>query len=141
MNFPFKRLAIATLVLSTLSSLPMSANANITAQQSADFVKAFTDTSVSDFRQFLASVAKSDLAKSANLSPAISAFQDNKTLSAEQQNEIHRLLGLYARVKYGKAATETLRQLVEIADGSIGEGLDEVGALLRGDVGVGRDRQ
>ncbi|WP_460115103.1 dipeptidase [Pseudomonas sp. H2_D02] len=114
MNFPFKRLAIATLVLSTLSSLPLSANANITAQQSADFVKAFTDTSVSDFRQFLASVAKSDLAKSANLSPAISAFQDNKTLSAEQQNEIHRLLGLYARVKYGKAATETLRQLVEI---------------------------
>ncbi|ROL95013.1 dipeptidase, partial [Pseudomonas protegens] len=30
------------------------------------------------------------------------------------QNEIHRLLGLYARVKYGKAATETLRELVAI---------------------------
>ena len=114
MNFPFKRLAIATLVLSALSSFPISASANITAQQSAEFAKTFGDTSVSDFRQFLAGVAKSDLAKTANLGPAINAFQDNKTLSAEQQNEIHRLLGLYARVKYGKAATETLRQLVEI---------------------------
>ncbi|MBC3372607.1 dipeptidase [Pseudomonas sp. SWRI92] len=114
MNFPFKRLAIATLVLSSLSAFSMPANANITAQQSATLVKTFADTSVSDFRQFLASVAKSDLAKSANLGPAISAFQGNKTLSAEQQNEIHRLLGIYARVKYGKAATETLRELVEI---------------------------
>ncbi|WP_103310254.1 MULTISPECIES: dipeptidase [unclassified Pseudomonas] len=114
MNFPFKRLAVATLVLSSLSSFAMSANANITAQQSATLVKTFSDTSVTDFRQFLAEVAKSDLAKTANLGPAISAFQDNKTLSAEQQNEIHRLLGLYARVKYGTAATETLKELVAI---------------------------
>lgn len=114
MNFPFKRLAVATLVLSSLSSFAMSANANITAQQSATLVKTFSDTSVTDFRQFLAEVAKNDLAKTANLGPAISAFQDNKTLSAEQQNEIHRLLGLYARVKYGTAATETLKELVAI---------------------------
>lgn len=114
MNFPFKRLAVATLILSSLSSFAMSANANITAQQSATLVKTFSDTSVTDFRQFLAEVAKSDLAKTANLGPAISAFQDNKTLSAEQQNEIHRLLGLYARVKYGTAATETLKELVAI---------------------------
>ena len=61
-----------------------------------------------------ASLAKSDLAKTDDLGPAIGAFLDNKTLSAEQQNEIHRLLGLYARVKYGSAATETLRELVAI---------------------------
>ena len=114
MNFPFKRLAVATLVLSSLSSFAMSANANITAQQSATIVKTFSDTSVTDFRQFLGEVSKSDLAKTANLGPAINAFLDNKTLSAEQQNEIHRLLGLYARVKYGKAATETLKELVAI---------------------------
>ncbi|MBC3362827.1 dipeptidase [Pseudomonas sp. SWRI154] len=114
MNLPFKRLAVASLILSSLSAFSMPANANISAQQSATLVKTFADTSVSDFRQFLTSVAKSDLAKSANLGPAISAFQGNKTLSAEQQNEIHRLLGIYARVKYGKAATATLRELVEI---------------------------
>ncbi|MCM2463887.1 dipeptidase [Pseudomonas sp. CG7] len=114
MNFPFKRLAIATLILSSLSSFAMSASANITAQQGSTIVKTFAGTSVKDFRQFLGEVAKSDLAKTANLGPAISAFQDNKTLSAEQQNDIHRLLGLYARVKYGEAATETLKELVAI---------------------------
>ena len=114
MNFPFKRLAVATLVLSSLSSFTMSANANITAQQGSAIVNTFADASVTDFRQFLTEVAKSDLAKTANLGPAISAFQGNKTLSAEQQNEIHRLLGLYARVKYGEAATETLKELVAI---------------------------
>ncbi|WP_431081852.1 dipeptidase [Pseudomonas thivervalensis] len=114
MNFPFKRLAVATLILSSLSSFAMSASANITAQQSAAIVQTFSDTSVSDFRQFLGEVAKNDLAKTANLGPTISAFQGNKALSAEQQNEIHRLLGLYARVKYGEAATETLKELVAI---------------------------
>jgi len=114
MDFSLKHLAMATLMLSSLASMTTPAFANITAQQSAAIVKTFSDTSVTDFRQFLASVAKSDLAKTANLGPAIDAFLDNKTLSAEQQNEIHRLLGLYARVKYGNAATETLKELVAI---------------------------
>jgi predicted dipeptidase len=114
MDFSLKHLAMATLMLSSLASMTTPAFANITAQQSAAIVKTFSDTSVTDFRQFLASVAKNDLAKTANLGPAIDAFVANKTLSAEQQNEIHRLLGLYARVKYGNAATETLKELVAI---------------------------
>lgn len=114
MDFSLKHLAVATLMLSSLATVTTSAFANITAQQGSAIVKTFAGTSVKDFRQFLREVAKSDLAKTANLGPAISAFQDNKTLSAEQQNEIHRLLGLYARVKYGEAATETLKELVAI---------------------------
>lgn len=114
MDFSLKHLAVATLMLSSLATVTTPAFANITAQQGSAIVKTFARTSVKDFRQFLGEVAKSDLAKTANLGPAISAFQDNKTLSAEQQNEIHRLLGLYARVKYGEAATETLKELVAI---------------------------
>lgn len=114
MDFSLKHLAAATLMLSSLASLTTPAFANITAQQGSTIVKTFASTPVSNFRQFLTEVAKSDLAKTANLAPAISAFQGNKPLSAEQQNEIHRLLGLYARVKYGAAATETLRELVAI---------------------------
>ncbi|MCE0460560.1 dipeptidase [Pseudomonas uvaldensis] len=114
MDFSLKHLAVATLMLSSLTSITTPAFANITAQQNATLVKSFADTSVTDFRQFLGRVAKSDVAKSAKLGPAIDAFLDNKPLSAEQQNEIHRLLGLYARVKYGAAATETLRELVAI---------------------------
>ncbi|MET0849072.1 MAG: dipeptidase [Pseudomonas sp.] len=114
MNFSLKHLAASTLILASLSSFTLTAQANITPQQSAAILKTFSDASVSDFRQFLGSLAKSELGKTANLTPAISAFLDNKTLTPEQQNEIHRLLGLYARVKYGSAATESLRELVAI---------------------------
>ncbi|CAI8973888.1 dipeptidase [Pseudomonas sp. fls2-241-R2A-110] len=114
MNFSFKHLAASTLIVASLSSFTLTAHANITPQQSAAILKTFSDASVTDFRQFLGGLAKSDLANTSDLNPAISAFLDNKTLSAEQQNEIHRLLGLYTRVKYGKAATETLRELVAI---------------------------
>ncbi|WP_213938004.1 dipeptidase [Pseudomonas sp. dw_612] len=114
MEFSLKHLAATTLILASLSAFTTAAQANISAQQSAIILKTFSAAPVTDFRQFLGSVAKSDLAKTANLGPAISAFLDNKTLSADQQNEINRLLGIYARVKYGSAATETLRELVEI---------------------------
>jgi hypothetical protein len=114
MDFSLKHLAATTLMLASLSSFITSAHANITPQQSATILKTFSDASVTDFRQFLGRLAKSDLGKTNDLGPAISAFLDNKTLSPEQQNEIHRLLGLYARVKYGSVATETLRELVAI---------------------------
>ena len=110
MNFPFKQLAATTLMLAGLAAFTAPAQANITPQQSAEILKAYSAETTTDFRQFLTSLAKSDLARTA----AIGAFLDNKTLTAEQQNEIYRLLGLYARVKYSAAATETLRELVEI---------------------------
>lgn len=114
MNLSLKHLAVSTLLLSSLASITPPALANITAQQSSALVKTLADTSVTDFRQFLGNVARSELAETAKLGPAISTFLDNKPLTAEQQNEIHRLLGLYARVKYGNAATETLSELVAI---------------------------
>ncbi|MFJ2478752.1 dipeptidase [Pseudomonas sp. NPDC087598] len=114
MNFPFKKLAATTLMLAGLAAFTAPAQANITPQQSAEILKSFKAESTTDFRQFLGSLAKSDLAKAADIGSAISAFLDNKSLTAEQQNEIYRLLGIYARVKYSAAATETLRELVEI---------------------------
>ena len=114
MHFPLKQLAAATLFAASLSAIATPAFANISAEQSTAILKSFNETSVTDFRGFLGTLAKGDLGKTADVGPAISAFLDNKTLSADQQNEINRLLGIYTRVKYGKAATETLRELVEI---------------------------
>ncbi len=114
MNFALKHLATATLMLASLSSFATQAVANVTPQQNAAILSTFSDASVTDFRQFLVRLAKSDLTRTDGLGPAISAFLDNKSLSTEQQNDIHRLLGLYARLKYGNAATETLRELVAI---------------------------
>lgn len=114
MHFPLKQLAVATLFAASLSAFTSPAFANITAQQSTAIIKSFSETSVTDFRGFLGTLAKGELGKTSDVGPAISAFLDNKPLTAEQQNEIHRLLGIYTRVKYGKAALETLRELVEI---------------------------
>jgi len=114
MHFPLKQLAAATLFAVGLSAVTTPAFATITPDQSAAILKSFNETSVTDFRGFLGTLAKGDLGKTSDVGPAISAFLDNKTLSADQQNEINRLLGIYTRVKYGKAATETLRELVEI---------------------------
>ncbi|WP_332762950.1 dipeptidase [Pseudomonas koreensis] len=114
MNVPFKKLAATTLILAGLAVFTAPAQANITAQQSAEILKTYDAASVTDFHQFLSELGKSDLAKKAEISPAIGAYLGKKTLTAEQQNEIYRLLGLYTRVKYSAAATETLRELVEI---------------------------
>ncbi|MGY2045412.1 dipeptidase [Pseudomonas pergaminensis] len=114
MHFPLKQLAAATLFAASLSAISSPAFANITPDQSTAILKHFNETSVTDFRGFLGTLAKGDLGKTSDVGPAINAFLDNKPLSADQQNEINRLLGLYTRVKYGKAATETLRELVEI---------------------------
>jgi predicted dipeptidase len=114
MNVPFKKLAATTLMLAGLAVFTAPAQANITPQQSAEILKTYNAASVTDFHQFLTELGKSDLAKKAEISPAIGAYLGKKTLTAEQQNEIYRLLGLYTRVKYSAAATDTLRELVEI---------------------------
>jgi len=114
MHFPLKQLAVATLFAASFSAIATPAFANITVDQSTAIIKSFNETSVTDFRGFLGTLAKGDLGKTSDVGPAISAFLDNKTLNADQQNKIHRLLGIYTRVKYGKAALETLRELVEI---------------------------
>ncbi|MBK3511377.1 dipeptidase [Pseudomonas sp. MF6747] len=114
MHFPLKKLVAATLFAASFSAIATPAFANISAEQSATIIKHFSETPASDFRGFLGTLAKSDLAKTDDVGPAIDAFLANKTLTADQQNEINRLLGIYTRVKYGKAALETLRELVEI---------------------------
>ncbi|WP_431702293.1 dipeptidase [Pseudomonas sp. BR20] len=114
MHFRLKQLAAATLFAAGLSVMTTPAFANITPEQSTAILQSFSETSVTDFRGFLGSLAKGDLGKADDVGPAISAFLANKTLTADQQNEIHRLLGIYTRVKYGKAALDTLRELVEI---------------------------
>jgi predicted dipeptidase len=113
MDFSLKHL-FATLTFASLAAVAPAASASLTAQQNNVIVGSFKTSAVTDFRQFLNTVGSSDVARAAGIEPAINAFLANKKLSADEQNDVHRLLGLYARVKYGSAATETLRELVAI---------------------------
>ena len=87
MDFSLKQLAVATLMAASLSVFTTQAQANLTPQQNAIILKTFSDASVKDFRQFLGSLAKSDVAKSDNLGPAISAFLDNKDFLGTRSRE------------------------------------------------------
>jgi len=109
-----KKLTTATLLLASLGLFANQAQANLTPQQSAAILKTYNDSDPADFRHFLGKLVASDLAKADDLGTTLKAYLANKPLSADQQNEISRLLGLYTRIKYGKAATETLRELVAI---------------------------
>jgi len=106
-------------MLASLGIYTAPAQANLTQQQSAAIVKAFDGTEPSDFKQFLGTLKGSEQAKADNLGATLDAYLAGKALDAEQQNEINRLLGLYTRIKYGKAATQTLRELVAIPTFSV----------------------
>lgn len=109
-----KKLTIATLLLASLGLFANQAQANLTPQQSAAILKTYDGSDPTDFRHFLSKLASSHLAKADTLNETLTTYLAGKPLNADQQNEINRLLGLYTRIKYGKAATETLRELVAI---------------------------
>lgn len=109
-----KKLTIATLLLASLGLFANQAQANLTPQQSAAILKTYDGSDPTDFHHFLSKLASSNLAKADALNETLTTYLAGKPLNADQQNEINRLLGLYTRIKYGKAATETLRELVAI---------------------------
>ncbi|WP_409286521.1 dipeptidase [Pseudomonas guariconensis] len=109
-----KKLTTATLLLASLGLFANQAQANLTPQQSAAILKTYDGSDPTDFRHFLSKLAGSNLAKADTLNETLTTYLAGKPLNADQQNEINRLLGLYTRIKYGKAATETLRELVAI---------------------------
>ncbi|WP_352311429.1 hypothetical protein, partial [Psychrobacter sp. W2-37-MNA-CIBAN-0211] len=74
MHFPLKKLVAATLFAASLSAVATPASANITADQSTAILKHFSETSVTDFRSFLGTLAKGELGKTADTGPAINAF-------------------------------------------------------------------
>lgn len=111
---PLPKLSAVSVMLASLALFAIPAHANLNPQQSAAILKAYDGSDPADFKQFIDKLANSELARVDKLDETLKAYLTGKPLAAEQQNEINRLLGLYTRIKYGKAATETLRELVEI---------------------------
>ncbi|NIF26433.1 dipeptidase [Pantoea sp. Tr-811] len=111
---PLHKLTAATLLLASIGLFTQPAQANLTPQQSAAIVKAFDGSDPADFKQFLGKLKASEQAKADNLGATLDAYLAGRALSPEQQNEVYRLLGLYTRIKYAKAATDNLRELVAI---------------------------
>ncbi|MCU1717091.1 dipeptidase [Pseudomonas sp. 5P_3.1_Bac2] len=114
MQLRFKPLAMAVMLSAGLASFTGVAQANLSPTQNAEILKSFKNDSVVDFKAFLGSVRHLDVAKGKPLAKTITAYLNKQTLTGEQQQELYRLLGLYARVKYGQVALEKLTELVAI---------------------------
>jgi len=66
------------------------------------------------FDEFLDTVEELEAAQSLDIEALRRGYRDENGLTESQRNTLYRLLGLYARLKYGDEAMQTLAELVAI---------------------------
>ena len=108
LNMLFK---LVFLCLSLVVSVPASA-ANLTKAQSDALLQQVSVQQVQSFAEFLAFVSTTN----PELADVVRVWQaepqaNPQTLTAEQQAQIFRLLGIYTRVRYADEAREILKEL------------------------------
>lgn len=113
----FVRLFVLLLLPALLWS-PVSAS-NLSQAQSAQLLQQASADDLASFADFLAlaSLAYPELADVINAwqgDPQADAQADPQTLTAEQQAQVFRLLGIYTRARYANEAREVLKELVAI---------------------------
>lgn len=67
-----------------------------------------------DFDGFLEAAEKLEVAQNLDVGTLRRGYRDEKSLTISQRNTLNRLLGIYARLKYGDEALQTLTELVAI---------------------------
>ncbi|MDP3515625.1 MAG: dipeptidase [Pseudohongiella sp.] len=95
--------------LLSASALPAVA-ANLTRTESDTLVQQLSDHDFQSFAEFLSQVS----VLNPELAGIISAYQSSQAMTADQQAELLRLLGIYARVRYAEEAQQVLAELVAI---------------------------
>lgn len=86
-----------------------------TTTLSADAIVAeLSGTTHTDFDGFLGAVAELDAGQDLDIEVLRRGFRDAQSLTETQRNALYRLLGIYARLKYGDEAIQTLAELVAI---------------------------
>ncbi|MBU2099046.1 MAG: dipeptidase [Gammaproteobacteria bacterium] len=94
-----------------LSASALTADAaNLTRAESDTLVQQLLDQDLESFDAFLSQVS----ALKPALTDIINTYQSSQTMTAEQQAELFRLLGIYTRVQYADEARAVLSELVAI---------------------------
>jgi predicted dipeptidase len=89
--------------------------ANLTAKISSNIVATVHIQATDKFDDFLVTLlTSSTIAQQDALILAIKKYRTGASLDDAQLHQVQRLLGLYARIKYGQDAMKTLAQLVAI---------------------------
>ena len=91
-----------------------TSHADISKEQAAQIVAATQSSAPARFSDFLRTVEALPGTPATGVSALLSATLAQETLSAEQEDLLFRLLGLYARVRYADEALALLREFVAI---------------------------
>ncbi|MCB1666549.1 MAG: dipeptidase [Pseudomonadales bacterium] len=102
------------LLACVLAAGSLAQAASINKEQASEIVAALQASSPASFADFMQAVEGMSIAQSSQVAALQRRYARGEALSAEQQDLMFRLLGLYARVKYEDAALQTLTELVAI---------------------------
>lgn len=105
--------AIGLCVLLGISGFSL-AQTPINPQQASAIVDALSDTAPQSFTEFLNDVSQLSASPEADYVALLERYRAEGSLTENQRNNLYRLLGLYARIKYADDALQTLRELVAI---------------------------
>jgi len=119
-----KSLVFRAMLCVFVLTCPALASAEINRQQSLAIVAALDDSNPASFDAFIAAVQALPLAADLDLDTLRRQLRNRSPLNDNQRASAARLLGLYARVKYGDEALETLAELVAIPTFEV-EGLSQ----------------
>ncbi len=89
----------------------------ISKLQTASIVADYSDDVSDDFRGFLKSLQQDS--RYPKLEDSIQSYLLGNEMDSQANSKIFRLLGIYARIKYGDAAITSLARLVEIPTGIV----------------------
>lgn len=97
----------------TLSACAI-AYADLDAPAADAIVAELAGSAQTNFDGFLEAVESLESAQDLDVRTLRSGYHDEKSLTDAQRNTLYRLLGIYARLKYGDDALQTLAELVAI---------------------------
>lgn len=111
--YSLKKLLLTPFVIFLVLGTGTLASQNIDRQQMEQIYASLGSTDFDGFSAFLETVTVTP-AIDGGTREIVRAFLSGREMSAEQNNTLYRLLGIYTRLRYGEEAMATLKELVAI---------------------------
>ena len=97
-----------------LIGLSSTARADLETRTADAILAALSGSPQASFDEFLGAVEELETVQNLEIEALRSGYRDENGLTDSQRNTLYRLLGIYARLKYGNEALKTLAELVAI---------------------------
>jgi predicted dipeptidase len=113
-NLKLRRTGLRALAIALTLLVNTTASAELETPQADAIFGALSGSAQTSFDGFLEAVERLEVGQNLDVGILRSGYRDEQSLTLEQRNTLYRLLGIYARLKYGDEALQTLAELVAI---------------------------